>query len=519
MRTAAVLAALACAATGLTATAAHADGVPYVVSGQLVPWKTVPCTDTAPYPWMGNALSPSLRVDGGSGIVTVRLKMWENDPSSPVLEAASQIRANSAVSFGSLPMDRFSDGGSYAWSAQAEGSEGITDWTAPCRFSVDKTPPPTPALDFTDNHPDGTLPGVTRTARFTVPAGAEVARYCFLLGGWEPTCEGEGAVAAGPDGSADFSLVTPDDGGRPYAVLRFYAIDRAGQRSTTVERTFPVQQPPPPTDGDYTGDLKADALAVGTDGKLHLYPGIGDGTFGPGVVADSRDWSGVKVARSASVVGTDGQTGTDGHNDIFAVRNGQLLVYPGNGHGGFGDPIAVQSGHDWSNVDAITAIKLNWYQWAVLTREGDHLWVHNLTGWAAPALSQSTDAGAGWQFKDIAATNVDVNGDDLREILVRDRLSGSLSLYPSVYDSFTGQLGGFDTPVAIAATGWDAVDRPQFVGLGALQGTPWSDTNPIDLLTTTTSDGLTAHPVAADGAPGMPVDAAPSGFGIGVRLF
>lgn len=92
--------------------------------------------------------------------------------------------------------------------------------------------------------------------------------------------------------------------------------------------------------GDFNGDRKADVVAVDTAGRMWLYRGngtggwlspriqIGSGWHGFGAVLPLRDFNG------------------DGRVDIGAIRmTGELLLYPGNGRGGFsGSPRQIGSG-------------------------------------------------------------------------------------------------------------------------------------------------------------------------------
>jgi N-acetylmuramoyl-L-alanine amidase/FG-GAP-like repeat len=82
--------------------------------------------------------------------------------------------------------------------------------------------------------------------------------------------------------------------------------------------------------GDFTGDRKADILAITRSGDLHLYRGSGLGGFTGGGTKIGSGW-GVftKVFSGGDFTG-------DAKADILAVKaNGDLVLYRGNGLGGF----------------------------------------------------------------------------------------------------------------------------------------------------------------------------------------
>lgn len=84
--------------------------------------------------------------------------------------------------------------------------------------------------------------------------------------------------------------------------------------------------------GDWDSDGLADAITRNGAGTLVLFRGTGNGRLAPGAPIDSRSFSGVAMLTPAGDV-----TG-DGKPDLIANRNGQLVVYPGNGRAALGQP-------------------------------------------------------------------------------------------------------------------------------------------------------------------------------------
>ncbi len=155
--------------------------------------------------------------------------------------------------------------------------------------------------------------------------------------------------------------------------------------------------------GDFDGDGYNDVLARDRFGKLHLYPGDGDGGAG---------WRPLRSARagtSSIPSWGPGDFNGDGNNDVLARdRYGKLHLYPpGDGQGGWLEPSQV---------------------------------------------------GAGWQiFNKIIAPGGDTNGDGAVDIFARDN-SGVLHQYPA-----DGQ-GDWKSP-AVVGSGWGAMTEISGAGV------------------------------------------------------
>ncbi|MCZ4099802.1 FG-GAP repeat domain-containing protein [Streptomyces sp. H39-C1] len=373
--------------------------------------------------------------------------------------------------------------GTYTWTVQADDGKYLSP-TSTCHFAVDASAPGAPTITSTDidDHP-GSWPARTE-ANFVVHApvdaatnkpATDVVRYVYGWGTPPPTVDPphfRDAAAAGADTPLPLTPV-----GFLYDVLYVYAVDAAGNESPANTYAFTTARPTlaDPT-GDFTGDSKPDLVTPGPDGDVRLYTGNGNGTLStPLKISTGGGFSGAKLAI--------GGFRSWGEQDVLAITaDGQAHIYYGNGDAeplpsfarrdsdtpGIAPKDALLSPDttfDWSQVTAVTADDSGY---AV----GDYpnLWVTTGDGalWWVPGTfaAGSFDtpiqlAATGWQGKTLVYGGVK-NGHPA--LWARDNTGGELSLYTGT----EGAPAGSD-PAAksvIAASGWTAAAHPQISSAG-----------------------------------------------------
>ncbi len=202
------------------------------------------------------------------------------------------------------------------------------------------------------------------------------------------------------------------------------------------------------TTGDFSGDGRADLLARQTDGTLLMYRGDGGGGFQTG----NGERIGAGWQSFTALLGPGDWTG-DGKADILArTREGALLLYRGNGAGGFLTGKAEAIGSGWAPFTALLAPG----DWSgdgkadLLARgEDGALYLYRGNG-AGGFISPYPQVGSGWQGFDALASGGDFSGDGKPDVLAR-RPSGALFLYRG------DGAGGFISPYPQVGGGWQSL--------------------------------------------------------------
>jgi heme oxygenase len=245
-----------------------------------------------------------------------------------------------------------------------------------------------------------------------------VAVVCLCLGAAPARADWSG------DGPADVLAVDP--GGR----LLMYRATATGRFAAggglpigTGWGSFTALLAP----GDWNGDGKPDLLARAPDGRLLMYRGNGASGFlnghgeqiGTGwqsltALLAPRDWNG------------------DRKPDILArASDGRLLLYRGNGSGGFLQPTAQQIGTGWQSLTALLAPG-DWNgdgKSDVLARTSDgRLLMYRGNGSGGFLQPTAQQIGTGWQSFNALFAGGDFSGDGKPDILARDA-NGLLFVY------------------------------------------------------------------------------------------
>jgi hypothetical protein len=152
-------------------------------------------------------------------------------------------------------------------------------------------------------------------------------------GAW-PTRFIDGSADFTGDGRADIVAVTPT--GNLY-LYRSTSTEASYSKPVFVGRGWQTMQSVFAS-GDVTGDRRSDLFAVDSAGVLWIYPGTGKGTFSTRrkVSAGWGGLGGLFYARDLS---------GDGRGDLGAITmDGKLRIYKGRGNGTFAPAVTVSSG-------------------------------------------------------------------------------------------------------------------------------------------------------------------------------
>jgi hypothetical protein len=225
---------------------------------------------------------------------------------------------------------------------------------------------------------------------------------------------------------------------------------------------------------EWSGDGKPDVLAVAGDGGLLLYRGVGNGHFVGGNQKIGTGWG------QFTALLAPGDWNGDGKPDLLArASDGRLLMYRGNGTGGFLANPSSQIGSGWQGFTALL-VPGDWSgdgRGDILARQQDGtllMYRGNAKGGFVTGTGERI--GSGWQQFDALLAPGDWNGDRKADILARGT-DGRLMLYKGNGDS------GFISPAVRIGSGWG-----QFNAL--IAGGDWSGDGKPDVLARATDGRL-----------------------------
>jgi hypothetical protein len=180
-----------------------------------------------------------------------------------------------------------------------------------------------------------------------------------------------------------------------------------------------------PAAADWSGDGAADVLAVAPDGRLLLYRGTGAGAFQPNA------GEGIGTGWGQFTALLTGDWSGDGKPDILArASDGRLLMYRGNGSGGFETGQAEPIGSGWGPFTALLLLR-DWDgdgKRDILARDGDNLLMYRGNGAGGFVTGRAEVIGAGWQGFTALFAAGDWTGDGNQDILARTS-DGGLIMY------------------------------------------------------------------------------------------
>jgi FG-GAP-like repeat len=199
--------------------------------------------------------------------------------------------------------------------------------------------------------------------------------------------------------------------------------------------------------GDFSGDDKPDLIVRRSDGRLLLYRGNGAGGFLTGMGEPiGSGW------QQFSALFSPGDFSGDGHPDVLAARtDGGFFLYHGNGAGAWVTGVPVQVGSGWQQFDAIFSggdFSGDGKPDVIARQPAGGLFLYEgngAGGWTSGIPSQ---IGSGWQQFTALAGGGDFSGDGKPDVLAQHG-DGRLLLYEG--NGAGGWISG--VPVGIG-TGW-----------------------------------------------------------------
>ncbi|MEH0419491.1 DNRLRE domain-containing protein [Streptomyces sp. B21-083] len=490
------------------------------------------CDTIAPYVNVGASSITfwANATDKDNNLASLRFELWPTNGSGNLLGSKGIKKIDGQVGSTREHTEPFSTSGlkngtTYSWRVRAMDKAGVSSSFAPakspyCRFVFDSsrpTPPVVTSVQFPNadgnnnglhNEPEDAIWSKVKfgsAGSFVFRASqTDVVKYEFAFN--TPTYT---ASLPRLNGAATSTTTTWNGAKPPLAgpnVLYVRAVDDAGHVSDPRKYFFYITpRDKADTAGDFTGDAFADLMVVTATGDLWMYPSRGNsdltkgtGTFGPamsgayrenpakdpnGNVADGEPlyvgpvsgyWKNTMVAHLGDIYGGDGL------QDLVAVREGKLWVYPGDGYGAVNidkrQEILLPAGGP--NLAAVTQIvssgdatgdgKPDFFLTVKDSDTVETLWA--LTGYngATVEAARALNSGPAWATRDLVNLQ-DITGDGVTDMLYRIVSSGRLALRTGIKDSATGGVsldslatsgaaaGGVDN-TDYATSGWTAPD-------------------------------------------------------------
>ncbi|MFD7571528.1 FG-GAP-like repeat-containing protein [Streptomyces sp. NPDC059810] len=448
------------------------------------------CDTTAPYINMGASSITfwGRGSDRDGNLSSLAFELWPTGGSTAnLLGAKGTVSVGSQNSAARVHTDPFSTGNvagglrlvngtTYSWRARAIDkfgrSSAYSHAKTPCRFVFDNSRPSPPIVTSTqfpdadakdngfNNEPEDMK---WSTVKFGTPGSftfkasqVDVVRFEYGFN------QASYPYSVTRTSNAPVTATTSVSNAKPPLagpnVLYVRAVDGAGHVSEPAKYFFyvtPRDQADKPA--DFTGDALPDLMVVDANGNLRLYPSeaTADLTKGTGdldysmsgayrgnpdkdpvgddgkpvyVAAPSGYWKNTLITHLGDVYGGDGL------QDLIAVREGKVWVYPGDGYGGVNvdrrqeillpanAPAPAAITQIVSAGDATGDGKADFF-----VKVGDALWA--LIGYNGATVDQAVRvAASSWLDQDIVTVQ-DISGDGVTDIVYRVHSTGRLMLH------------------------------------------------------------------------------------------
>ncbi|MFE0178290.1 trypsin-like serine peptidase [Streptomyces sp. NPDC059002] len=200
--------------------------------------------------------------------------------------------------------------------------------------------------------------------------------------------------------------------------------------------------------GDYTGDGKADLLAVWTDGEVTLHPGNGKGGF----TAERRLRKANSTWKHATTITGGDFTGNNTSDLIVRWSDGEVTLYPDVTAAGFGKEINLAAAKSvWKHADQLTAGRFSGNKWVddVVVRwsDGEVSLYSDVDGRGFRKETKLQKANATWKHATLL-TSGDFTGNANWDIIVR-WTDGERTLYQDVSTRGIGKETRMQAPGAL----------------------------------------------------------------------